>query len=101
MNRKKAKSKVKIDNSSIRVTEFIFEPGEETGMHKHEFDYVVTPITSGELLLIDKNGKKNNFDLSSSQPYFRYSGVEHNVINIGNKKIIFIELEIKNNKEFL
>ena len=37
MNRKKAKSKVKIDNSSIRVTEFIFEPGEETGMHKHEF----------------------------------------------------------------
>ena len=70
-------------------------PGQETGMHKHYFDYIVTPITDGKLLLIDKNGKKSDYNLIASHSYFRLAGIEHNVVNNGKKVLIFIETELK------
>ena len=36
-----AKAKVMIDNEKTRVTEWVFDIGDETGQHIHEFDYVV------------------------------------------------------------
>ena len=38
-----------IDNERVRVTEWRFRPGEATGWHRHEFDYVVVPVTTGQL----------------------------------------------------
>ena len=70
-------------------------PGQETGMHKHLYDYIVTPITDGRLLLIDKNGNESNYNLIASQSYFRKAGVEHNVINYSKHNLIFIETELK------
>ena len=67
-------------------------------MHKHLFDYIITPITDGKLTLIDKNGNKSNADLVSSESYFRKAGIEHNVINNGNNKLVFIETELKDIK---
>ena len=34
-------SNIMIDNERTRVTLWTFKPGEETGQHIHEFDYVV------------------------------------------------------------
>ena len=92
----KAISNIQIDNKLVRVTKYSFMPGQETGMHKHLFDYIVTPITNGKLLLIDKNGNKSNFNLVESQSYFRKAGVEHNVINYSKHNLIFIETELIN-----
>ncbi len=91
----KAISNIQIDNKLVKVTKYSFKPGQETGMHKHLFDYIVTPLTNGKLLLIDKNGNKSNFNLVESQSYFRKAGVEHNVINSGKQKLIFVETELK------
>ena len=44
-------------------------PGQETGVHKHLYDYIVTPITNGKLLLIDKNGNESKYNLIASQSY--------------------------------
>lgn len=95
MKRNKAKSSIQINNKLIRVTKYQFKPGDETRMHKHEYDYVVTPITNGKLLLIDIYGNENYFELTPLESYFRKAGVEHNVINYSNNNIIFIELELK------
>ena len=35
-----------------RVTRWEFEPGTATGMHRHEFDYVVIPITGGSFSVV-------------------------------------------------
>ena len=94
--KKKATSNIQINNKSVKVTKYSFLPGQETGIHKHLYDYVVTPITDGKLLLIDKNGKEQDFILIASHSYFRKAGVEHNVINNGKQKLIFIEVELKN-----
>ena len=92
----KAISNIQIDNNLVRVTKYSFMPGQETGMHKHLYDYIVTPITDGKLLLIDKNGREQDLSLIAFNPYFRKAGVEHNVINNGKQNLIFIEVELKN-----
>lgn len=96
MNRYKAKSSIQVDNKQVRITKYLFQPGEETRMHKHQFDYVVTPITNGKLILIDKKGNKTSSTLIAAKSYFRRAGIEHNVINNGEERLIFIETEIKN-----
>jgi len=93
--KKKATSNIQINNRLVKVTKYSFLPGQETGIHKHIYDYIVTPITDGKLLLIDKNGEEQDFSLIASHSYFRKAGVEHNVINNGKQKLIFIEVELK------
>jgi len=83
-----------IDNERVKVTEWRFAPGAETGWHVHGYDYVVVPQTSGTLLLETKQGD-NRAQLGVGQPYFRNAGVEHNVVNANNYELVFIEVEIK------
>ena len=49
-----AQAQIMIDNDRTRVTEWVFEIGEETGQHLHEFDYVVVPMSDGELKIIQR-----------------------------------------------
>ncbi|MBF95667.1 MAG: Beta-alanine degradation protein BauB [Alphaproteobacteria bacterium MarineAlpha9_Bin4] len=95
MQRNKAKSEVQVDNQQVRITKYIFQPDDETGMHKHEYDYVITPIIGGNILLIDAKENKNDAILIASESYFRRAGVEHNVINKSSKVLIFVEIELK------
>ena len=90
-----ATSTVQIDNKSVKVTEYSFSPGSETTFHKHEMDYIVVPINDGELQLVDKFGNNVKTRLKKGVSYFKKAGVEHNVINSGNKDLKFIEIEIK------
>ena len=59
MKKNKATASIQIDNKLVKVTKYSFMPGQETGTHKHLYDYIVTPITDGKLLLIDENGNKS------------------------------------------
>ena len=95
MQRNKAKPEVQVDNQLVRITKYIFQPGDETGMHKHEYDYVITPIVGGNILLIDRKENKSEAILVASESYFRRAGVEHNVINKSNNVLIFVEIELK------
>ncbi len=95
MKNKRAVANIQINNNLVKVTKYSFMPGQETGMHKHLYDYIVTPITDGKLLLIDNCGNESNYNLISCQSYFRKAGIEHNVINSGKQKLIFIETELK------
>ena len=84
-----------IDNERVRVTEWRFRPGEATGWHRHEFDYVVVPVTTGQLHLKEPNGERT-IDIVTGTPYFREEGVEHDVINPSDTDdVIFIEVEMK------
>jgi quercetin dioxygenase-like cupin family protein len=91
----KAVPTIQIDNSRTRVTEWRFPPGASTGWHRHEMDYVVTPMTNGQLKLIDNEGTETIADLQCGQSYFRNTGVEHDVVNINKFEFIFVETEFK------
>ncbi|BBK40549.1 beta-alanine degradation protein BauB [Allostella vacuolata] len=89
-----AKPTVFIDNDRVRVTEWRFAPGAATGWHRHEFDYVVVPVTNGTLLLRTPDGDREA-PLQLGVPYHRDAGVEHDVINGGTEELAFIEIEMK------
>ena len=52
---------LKIETDRVRVTEWRLPPGDQTGYHKHEYDYVVVPLTGGELTIEDAGGNNINF----------------------------------------
>lgn len=92
--RPEATATVQVDNDHVRVTEWRFAPGAETGWHRHAHDYVVVPITDGTLLLETLTGNVEA-ELRLGQSYARNVGVEHNVINAGSRELAFVEVELK------
>ena len=51
-----AKSDVQVDTPEVRVTEWRLAPGSATGHHIHEMDYVIVPVTAGEMTIVAPNG---------------------------------------------
>ena len=83
------------DNARTRVTLWRFPPRGETGFHRHELDYVIVPLTTGPLTLVDKDGHETTAELTAGISYFRQAGVEHNVINASDGAFAFVEVELK------
>ena len=86
---------IQIDNDRIRVTEWRFAPGAETGIHIHEMDYVVVPGLSGKLKILAPDGSETIADLEKGVSYFRKAGVHHNVVNHNDYEFSFVEVELK------
>ncbi len=89
-----AQANLQIENENIRVTEWRFAPGAGTGWHRHQYDYVVVPMTSGTLFLKEPQGDRVA-SLIAGQAYTREAGIEHEVVNTGPGEIIFVEIELK------
>ena len=94
MIRPSAVPTLQIDNSRVRVTEWRFAPGAETGHHRHGMDYVVVPLTTGTLLLQTPQGEIRS-PLTAGASYTRLTGVEHNVVNANDFEFAFVEIELK------
>jgi beta-alanine degradation protein BauB len=89
-----AKAVVHVDNDRVIVTEFRFQPGDNTGWHRHGHDYVVVPLMDGKVRLETKNGSSFG-EMKMGIPYFREEGVEHDVINATDGAYAFVEIELK------
>ena len=94
MTRPQAAPTVQISNDRVIVTEWRFAPGAETGWHRHAHDYVLVPMTGGELLLETPEGNRTS-PLVPGQSYTRKVGVEHNVINPTENEVVFVEIELR------
>ena len=84
---------VQLDNGAVRVTEWRFAPGAATGHHRHEYPYVVVPMTSGRLTSTSADGI-STAELRTGQAYARPAGVEHDVRNANSFEFVFVEIEI-------
>lgn len=85
---------LKVETGRVRVTEWRLPPGDATGHHTHEYDYVVVPLTGGELTIVDPAGNSAKFATEMGGAYARQEGVEHNVVNLSDKEIRFTEIEL-------
>ena len=92
-----AKPTVQIDNEQVRVTEWRFAPGDETGWHVHAMDYVVVPLYDGSLRIETRYGI-TEVQLQHGQSYTRTAGVEHNVISPNSGEFAFVEVELKDRR---
>lgn len=86
---------VQVDNDHVRVTEWRFAPGAETGEHIHAMDYVIVPCTTGRLAIVSPDGRQTIAELKQGGSYFRQAGVHHNVVNANDFEFAFVEIELK------
>jgi quercetin dioxygenase-like cupin family protein len=93
--REPAAGTVQLDTEHVRVTRWDFNPGAETGWHRHGWLYVVVPVTDGTLLLELPGGATATAELRAGMAYARDAGVEHNVVNAGPGPLTFLETEVK------
>jgi quercetin dioxygenase-like cupin family protein len=88
-------SSLMVDDARVRVARFDFEPGAETGWHRHGHDYVITAITDCPMLIEEPGGGVRRVLVAAGTAYRRDQGVEHNVINDGAGPMSFVEVELK------
>ncbi len=105
-NRGAATATLQLETSDVRVTRWDFPPGSETGHHRHEYDYVVVPVTGGALTIEtrsvdsadDSSVDAADAELTIGGSYNRSAGVEHNVVNNGTELVAFVEIELLQRK---
>jgi quercetin dioxygenase-like cupin family protein len=91
-----ARPTVTADNDQVRVTTVTFgADGATTGQHRHEFDYVVVPITGGSFLVTETDGSLRELAQVAGSPYLGAAGTAHNVANKAGQEAVFVEIELK------
>lgn len=90
----KATAHPQVETERVIVTEWRFAPGAETGHHVHAHDYVIVPLTTGTLRLVEPEGTRAA-QLQAGVSYSRPKGVAHNVINANDFEFRFVEIELK------
>jgi beta-alanine degradation protein BauB len=91
-----ARGVVSVDDGKVRVTTWTFDAeGDNTGEHRHEFDYVVVPVTGGTFRVIDLDGSEREMNQIAGSPYLSTAGTAHDVVNATDAEVVFVEIELK------
>jgi hypothetical protein len=91
-----AHADISVDNERVRVTTWTFDgAGVAIGQHRHEFDYVVVPVTGGTFTVIDLDGSEREMDQVAGSPYLGTAGTAHDVVNATDREAVFVEIELK------
>jgi beta-alanine degradation protein BauB len=83
------------DDDRVRITTWTFQDGEDTGDHRHEYDYIVVPITGGTFAVDEVDGTTREMIQHAAVAYRGRAGTEHNVINRSGATAVFVEIELK------
>jgi beta-alanine degradation protein BauB len=87
---------VAFDDDRSRVTNWTFPTaGASTGPHRHEFDYVVVPVTGGTFTVTSPDGSVRTMTQVAGTSYLGTAGTEHEVVSSGQAAAVFVEVELK------
>lgn len=89
-----ANATTQYETAASRVTRWEIPPGAETGVHVHEYDYVVVPVVDGVLTVTDPAGESVDVPIAIGESYGRAAGVHHNVSNRTDETVVFVEIEL-------
>jgi beta-alanine degradation protein BauB len=91
-----ARAEVGFDDDRVRATTWTFAAtGAATGRHRHEFDYIVVPITGGAFKVIEPDGSSREMVQVAGAPYRGTAGTEHDVVSAADGEAVFVEIELK------
>lgn len=91
-----ATSEPLFEDDKTRITQWTMRPGEQTGWHSHDFDYVVVQLSGGRLHLDYADGTEREVDYAPGGTLSGSAPIEHNAISVGEEAIVSIEIEYKN-----
>lgn len=84
-----------LDTDLTRITQWLIRPGEQTGWHRHEYDYVTIQQSEGVLHLDFADGTARDIDYVPGTAMTIEAPVEHNATNVGEVDIRVLEIEYK------
>lgn len=90
-----AAHRVLMEDDAMIVTHWVFKPGEQTGWHLHDRDYMPIQLSDGKLRFEFPGGETKELDYVPGTSSHVKAPVEHNAINIGDVDIVAIEIEFK------
>jgi len=84
-----------LDDDRTRITNWVIKPGQQTGWHLHDFDYVTIQQSEGTLFMQHADGATREVHYVPGTAVAISAPVEHNAINIGDVDIVVTEIEYK------
>ena len=84
-----------LDNEFTRITRWVFAPGDQTGWHRHEFDYVTVQQSGGHLSLTGADGSETRIDYEDGRTLAWSAPVEHNAVNTSDQEVRVLEIEYR------
>ena len=83
-----------LENDVFRVTKWTIEPGGSIPMHRHEYEYVVIPLVTAKMHVVNADGSEFDAELVTGQSYTRAAGAGHRIENRGSAAdVVFVEVE--------
>lgn len=93
--RKIADYKVVHEDERVIVTHWVFKPGEETGWHRHDLDYMPIQMSEGRLRFEFPDGSTREVDYVPRTASIVSAPLEHNAINVSDQEMVALEIEFK------
>ena len=94
-DREIASHKVVLENDELIVTHWVFKPGEQTGWHLHEMDYMPIQLSEGRLRFEFPGGSTKEVDYVPRTTSIVKAPLEHNAINVSDIEMAALEIEFK------
>ncbi len=98
-DRKVAVPTLEHENEDTVVWRFKLRPGEQTGWHRHENDYLTVQLSHGRLHLDFADGSAMDIDYKPGATRYIEAPVEHNAYNAGDVDIEVLEIEYKTRRK--
>jgi quercetin dioxygenase-like cupin family protein len=93
---RRAQHIVSTDDDRVRVTTWTFDAaGAATGRHRHEFDYIVVPVTGGTFTVTNADGSVREMEQVAGSSYLGTAGTDHDVVSSTDGEAVFVEIELK------
>jgi len=92
---KLATHRLLLEDDRTRITQWVFAPGEQTGWHRHEWDYVTVQQSGGSLLLQAADGTEKEVPYEDGRTVAWTAPIEHNAVNISDVEVRVLEIEYK------
>ena len=83
------------EDSRARITQWIFAPGDQTGWHRHEWDYVTVQQSGGGLVLHGADGSETWVPYEDGRTMAWAAPIEHNAVNVSDCEVRVLEIEYK------
>ncbi len=86
---------VLFEDDKTRITYWRFDPGAETGWHRHTHDYVTIQQSGGQLRLENRDGSIKIVDYENGRAAKYEAPIEHNATNTSDVEVRVTEIEYK------
>ena len=83
------------EDGRARITQWIFQPGDQTGWHRHEWDYVTVQQSGGGLMLHGADGSETWVPYEDGRTMAWTAPIEHNAVNVSDREVRVLEVEYK------